>query len=338
MILVITDYSLENIKGGGPALSVHNLFNSIKHDHEILIKYGDIQSSPRTDKLTIFKLINKALKCSVIYSNSLFSLYSGIYPLLIALIFRKKIIIAPRGELLKGKLAKKNLKKRVFLKLFKHLYNNELIKFHFTSVEEKNDSLKVLKLKNYFVASNLTDTIIPQSSNRKSKKIIWFSRISREKRLDLAIDIVKNITINLDFHFYGPIEDQSYFNEINKIIVRHSNIKYLGEISRQNLSKTLHDYDIFLFPTVGENFGHVIVEALQNGLYVLTSDKVPFYFDEKMNCGKNIPINNLEEFRKEIFNYYLPNKINSISWNKYLTQFYLNQKETIDIYKSHFNF
>lgn len=338
MILVITDYSLDNIRGGGPALSVSNLFRSIKFDHEILIKYGDIQSSPNTYKFSVFKLVNKALKCSLIYSNSLFSLYSGICPLLIALLLRKKIIIAPRGELLKGKLAKKSLKKRVFLKLFKHLYNNELIKFHFTSVQEKNDSMEVLKLKNYFIASNLTDTIIPQSSNRKNKKIIWFSRISREKRLDIAIEIVKKLKIDIDFHFYGPIEDRSYYDEISKLISTHRNIKYLGEIPRQNLSRTLHNYDIFLFPTVGENFGHVIVEALQNGLYVLTSDKVPFYFEDKMNCGKNIPINEIDGYRKGIYNYYLSNEININCWNEYLEHFYLKQKVTIETYQSHFNF
>jgi glycosyltransferase involved in cell wall biosynthesis len=39
---------------------------------------------------------------------------------------------------------------------------------------------------------------------------------------------------------------------------------------------TLSQHDLFFLPTLGENYGHVIVEALQAGLPILISDQTPW--------------------------------------------------------------
>ena len=39
---------------------------------------------------------------------------------------------------------------------------------------------------------------------------------------------------------------------------------------------TISEYNLFVLPTLGENFGHVIIEALTLGIPVLLSDRTPW--------------------------------------------------------------
>src|SRR5690606_22656373 len=47
---------------------------------------------------------------------------------------------------------------------------------------------------------------------------------------------------------------------------------------------------LFLFPTLGENFGHVILEALTAGCPVLISDRTPWRNLKQMEVGWDIPL------------------------------------------------
>jgi len=51
----------------------------------------------------------------------------------------------------------------------------------------------------------------------------------------------------------------------------------------------LADYDAFIFPTLGENFGHVIIESLSAGCPVLCSDQTPWNDVFRAGGGSVIP-------------------------------------------------
>ncbi len=41
--------------------------------------------------------------------------------------------------------------------------------------------------------------------------------------------------------------------------------------------ETLSAYDLFVLPSLGENYGHVVFESLSSGTPVLISDKTPWF-------------------------------------------------------------
>jgi hypothetical protein len=49
----------------------------------------------------------------------------------------------------------------------------------------------------------------------------------------------------------------------------------------------LAEYDLFLFPTLGENYGHVISEALASGCPVVISDQTPWRNLEAEGINRN---------------------------------------------------
>ena len=76
---------------------------------------------------------------------------------------------------------------------------------------------------------------------------------------------------------YGPIEDDEYFDKCKRSLDESSiEWKYRGAVSGKDVFKAFSANDVFLFPTMGENFGHVINEALCAGCPVITSDRTPW--------------------------------------------------------------
>jgi glycosyltransferase involved in cell wall biosynthesis len=74
-------------------------------------------------------------------------------------------------------------------------------------------------------------------------------------------------------------------------------VRYEGEIAHERVGQVFAEHDLFLFPTLGENFGHVIAEALLAGCPVLTSDQTPWRNLETLGVGWDIPLSNTERFR-----------------------------------------
>ena len=64
----------------------------------------------------------------------------------------------------------------------------------------------------------------------------------------------------------------------------------------EEVRKTLADYDLMLFPTLGENFGHVIFEALAAGVPVLVSDQTPWQDLDARGSGWVRPLETPQAF------------------------------------------
>jgi glycosyltransferase involved in cell wall biosynthesis len=78
---------------------------------------------------------------------------------------------------------------------------------------------------------------------------------------------------------------------------------YKGTVQPEEVISVFEKYDIFLFPTKGENFGHVIYEALVGGCIPIISNTTPWLELEKNNCGRVCNLNDIDMFRNTIENY-----------------------------------
>ena len=334
MLLILTDYHFNEVKGGGPAVSLRNLTTKLNIDHKFLFAKTKACDGTDLKEWSVRILIDDILKADLIYCNSLFSLKSGILPILICILFNKKVIVAPRGELLRGKLKKRFLKKQVYLAFFRNMYRHANVTLHFTSSQEAKESIEILGKVKSFIASNLVKEILPDSVARKEGKVIWYSRISKEKNLHLALQSFMASKLPIEFDIYGPIGDTAYFRKIEAQINRDNRISYKGIMARNALRDTLSQYDVFLFPTPAENFGHVIVEAVQSGLFVITGENIPFDFSGSMNCGISVDIRDLGALTESLESYYGNDfQIRNISWNLFLKSLYAGQEKDLQTYR-----
>src|SRR5690606_3499629 len=101
------------------------------------------------------------------------------------------------------------------------------------------------------------------------------------------------------FDIYGPLEDDKYWNMCKTIIDNISDkisINYKGPLDYEKVIDVLSNYHMFLLPTQGENFGHVIQEALLAACPVIISDQTPWRHLSKKNVGFDFPLRDNSAF------------------------------------------
>ena len=65
----------------------------------------------------------------------------------------------------------------------------------------------------------------------------------------------------------------------------------------------LSAYDLFVLPTLNENFGHVILEALNSSLPLLLSNNTPWLNLKAQNIGADIPLEEKEEWKESLLQF-----------------------------------
>lgn len=234
----------------------------------------------------------KSVDFDLVYLNSFFSWHGSISICLRKASVHlkdKKILLAPRGEFSAGALRQKFFKKQLFLlaaKLFR-LYKD--VYWHASTELEAEDIRRALSIERnkIFVASDLvalSDAEFPSLDEYEGQynnllKLGFVSRISPKKNLDGLLKILQKIKENVSLSIYGPIEDKFYWQTCQSIMnfmPSNVSVRYCGELQPSEVSKTFSKFDLFAFPTLGENFGHVIFEALRAGTPVVVSDQTPW--------------------------------------------------------------
>ena len=268
----------------------------------------------------------------LLYLNSFFARRFSIIAMLLRRlrIFRPKaILLAPRGEFSTGALEIKKWRKRAYIALARKtgLYANVL--WHASSPFEEAD------IHNAFcngesiavagpIASHSADAArklrivtapdMPGTAGGKagsaarhkpagSIRLVFLSRISRKKNLDTAIAMLEQLTGQVQFDIYGPIEDPAYWKKcLGKMagLPPHIQVHYRGEAHHDMVHRVLSEYDALLFPTRGENYGHVIREAFSAGCPVIISDQTPWRGLEPLGVGWDLPLESPERFRRAI--------------------------------------
>jgi len=247
-----------------------------------------------------------------LYLNSFFDPFTVLALLArkIGRIPSKHIIVSPRGEFAWPSLRQKYLKKIFFIQLAKlfRLYNNVI--WHASSAQEKKEIVRVMKIRpeSIHVALDLPDiraldmTIDmtpPPTHDSIDLRIIFFSRIAREKNLDYALRVLMKVKLDVIFDIYGPIDNIRYWKECQKILRKlpeNVKVKYRGLINHNEAIQLFSAYDLFFFPTGGENYGHVIAESLTAGTPVLISDKTPWNNLQNDGLGWDISLANENSF------------------------------------------
>lgn len=174
-------------------------------------------------------------------------------------------------------------------------------------------------------------------------RIVFLSRISRKKNLLFAIEALAGIQTPVIFDVYGTCgsaEDEAYLAECKEraekvmnasdslassrtqretettqkvellcdgarksVTGSQSIINFQGPVSSEQVPTIFSQHDIFLFPTLGENFGHVIFEALASGCIPIISDRTPWNDLASEGAGCVLSLEDKEGFAQAIDRY-----------------------------------
>jgi glycosyltransferase involved in cell wall biosynthesis len=262
-------------------------------------------------KVPIILDLISVIKPTIIHLNSLFSYSYSIIPLLVLKYrsdFRCTICISPRGELSPGALKLKAYKKLAFLSVAKALKLYSGIKWIGTNSEEQSYIAKVFNLGvgDVLLGDNLPSFQAWQREiNRVSPKLrglvraVFYSRVSEKKNLHYLLLLLAKVDFELELDVLGPAEDEAYLSRCKAILEGlPSNVvvRFKGAVKHSEAYNLLKEYDVFVLPTLGENFGQAIWEALASGLPVLISDQTPWHSLDESGVGWDVPLSNANAY------------------------------------------
>jgi glycosyltransferase involved in cell wall biosynthesis len=332
-IFVATDYFLPGYRGGGPIKTLSNMrtqmagyatFSIFTRDRDLgsNSKYSDINSDTWSQfsegnvyyaSRSLYKIVNlktviSSEKYDIFYLNSFFSFKFSILLYLFIKTFKSAtpVLIAPRGEFSAGALKVKCFKKFLFL-CFARLTNfYRDVFWHASTDMEAADILRqfpTAKGKIYIVADSvmskkeISADRYPEKKNQ-SINLVFISRIAKIKNLDTLLNCIGLFEEEIKLDIFGPIEDKDYWLRCKKIISnfpRNKKVRHRGDLHPDAVSATFSRYDLFVLPSRGENFGHVVLEALQAGTPVIVSDRTPWQPD-KAGSLKVIALNDFDSW------------------------------------------
>jgi len=330
-ILTFVGCYLPGFKGGGPVRTMANMLDKLGNEiHFSLITadrdlgdasaYPGITSngwqqsgraqvyyaSPGMGWLWRLMKVIPAFHGDAMHLNSFFSFRFSILPLIYWRVLKpgRPVIVGPRGEFSQGALALKSLKKREFIALTKTVGLYRGVIWHASTEHEADDIRRVMGNKAEIrVAVDIAcpPPVLAMQPRQAGAplRLIFLSRISPMKNLLGAIQMLQRVPCPVVLDVYGPAEDAAYWaacQQAARQLPAHVQFSYCGALYPTEVPETMARYDLFYLPTLGENFGHVIAEALGCGLPVLIADTSPWRELARKKLGWDIPLGRPEQF------------------------------------------
>ena len=333
-ILILTGRYVPGFRDGGPVRSILNLTEWLGDEYDIRIMcldrdHGDTFAYPDiktdvyttvgkakvwyTEKFKIETVRRLSEEADVVYVCGPYSDYARI-----VLRLNKNdeikapVYVASMGSFSPKAFRIKGGKKRIFISFMKLTGMFRSITWSVTSAREEAELRAVIGSDaKCVIAEDLPrKQTVPHTLEKEKDilKLVFISRISRKKNLAAIPGILKHTDpdLKIKFDIYGPAEDKEYLHEcmfgLDEIKRSHPNFKweYKKEADSESVPLIFAGYDAFIFPTLGENYGHVIAESMSAGCIPVISDTTPWLDLDERDCGYVCPVSDNSSFARAI--------------------------------------
>jgi glycosyltransferase involved in cell wall biosynthesis len=332
-VLVFIDWYKPFYKAGGPVRSLVNLVDHLHNEVDFHILTGDrdytATSAPtelRTDQWTTqdkgervwyaspggrskaqWRSLLKERSWDVVYINGMWSRWSTLLPLWLMRGSDQRRIVAVRGMLASGVMQQKNTLKRLVLSVMRIAGCFKGVEFQATNAEEVED------VKRYIGSDAVVHLVpnlgrklegsVPAPVTKKSGELhlVSVGRIAQEKNTLFSIERLAKLQGKVRFDLYGTVYDEAYWQRCQAAIAAlppNIQVEWHGEVAPEQVPEILAAAHVVFMPSVGENFGHTMLEALSVGRPLLISDRTPWKDLDSKQAGWDIPLDKPERFEK----------------------------------------
>lgn len=336
-ILTFVGYYVPAYKAGGPIQSIANLAEALGDEFEFRIitsdrDYGDTRPfdgithstwmrvgkadvaylGPRKRNLRTIARLMRETPHDVLYLNSYHSPHFTVQPLALRSLRRVPrvpTVVAPRGEFARGAYGIRPAKKRLYriAATAARLYSG--VTWQASSAAEAKDIRREVGSDAplhvgpdiYVPPPSLLDRTSPKVSGSAHAVIVC--RISPVKNLHLLGTVLCCVRGGLNLDLYGIIDDAAYWAKCQETFAHlpdNVSVTYHGPIEHTQVAAVLAQSDLFVLPTLGENFCHAAAEAFAAGCPVLISDQTPWRGLEEARAGWDLPLGRPEGFTDAI--------------------------------------
>jgi len=179
-------------------------------------------------------------------------------------------VISPRGMLVPELIQRKSrLAKTAWISLIERRNFLDACAIHFTSEQEREDAWRLgVSVPRAAVVPNGIDIRPLGDAPRDPSLVLYLGRINWKKGLDRLIDAVASLS-SARLVIAGR-DDEGYA----ATLPQHERVTFVGEVGGQAKERLLATAAILVLPSISENFGNAVLEAMAHATPVIVTPGV----------------------------------------------------------------
>lgn len=301
VVLVAIDWYLPAYRAGGPIRSIANLVAALGDEIDFRIvcgnrDLGDVEDLPVPTRCwtplhnasvqylpqdawtaSTWKGLMEEVQPDRLYLNSLYSGPFSRLPWKVAKSMGIPTTLAPRGMLGPGALSIKPWRKKAWLTVQRWSGNYERITWHASTVQERNEIERWFPKAQVHIALNLPVPYdpLPLPTTTDTLHLLSVGRVHPIKNYSLGVSLANALAQqghNVTYRIVGPVEDGEEAKKL-KASAQGITLELLGASPPESIRRHLGEAHLVLVPSLNENYGHAVAEAVACGRPVIVSDQ-----------------------------------------------------------------
>lgn len=179
-------------------------------------------------------------------------------------------VLSPRGMLVPELIEKKSrLAKRAWISLVERRNFAGACAIHFTSERERDDARRLgMVVPRAAIVPNGVDIPRLTGAPREASMVLYLGRINWKKGLDRLVDAIAQID---GAHLIVAGKDDEHYVAT---LPRHERVTFVGEVHGAEKERLLSTAAMLVLPSLSENFGNAVLEAMAHATPVIVTPGV----------------------------------------------------------------
>lgn len=202
-----------------------------------------------------------------------------------------RVLLSPHGMFSRYSFSAKGGRKRLALWLGLDRALRSVDAFHATSRAEVDEIRQLGLSQPVHLLPNGVDVPVLKGTKASGgqRTLLFLSRVNPKKgliNLLVAWEVLAQIRLDWRLVIAGP-DDGGHQRELERFVSarRLPRIAFVGPRYGADKDLMMQQADLFILPSLDENFGLVVAEALANGTPVLTTTRTPWAEISNFGCG-----------------------------------------------------
>ena len=257
---------------------------------------ADFANFPGLGRLRFSSALKDKLRCvagtaTIIHVHGLWRM-SNIYPASAALRGRSHLVLSPRGMLGEAALRFSAREKLLFWTLAQGDAARAAACLHATSRQEYED-IRAFGLKAPIAIIPNGIDVLPAAPKyprtAKHRTLLYLGRLHPKKGLDRLLDaweLIRYRHPDWQLDIVGPIDgDYAQMLKARILADATSRVRLVGPLFGEDKMTAYRQADLFVLPTLNENFAMTVAEALAQGTPVISTKGAPWAELVRYGCG-----------------------------------------------------